>query len=334
MQSLWQFVLLPISLLCAVIPMMLYLGLIWWLDRYDREPIWLVLLTFAWGALGGVLFALLGSSFAMDRLIALIGDESANQLSAVIIAPLVEEPTKAMILFVIMFSRYFDHSADGFVYGAAAGLGFGMTENFLYFTTMSDDLMGWVFMVVVRTFFSAVMHGCATSCVGACLGFARFRGPIAKVLAVPGGFILAMSIHGLWNGLLTLQEFHPEWPWLTVANFVLFPIEVLLLLAVFQLALWDERSILRRELADEVQQGLLPLAHASVIASYLSRRQSGWVPPGVPREQYIRAATTLALRKHQCRYSSARSYPFYQEEVLRLRKEVQGILALAKGSPA
>ena len=79
MESIWQLVLLPFSLLSAVIPLVAFLGLVWWLDRYDREPIWLVLLTFAWGALGGVLFALLGSSLAMEPLAMLVGPEQAEQ---------------------------------------------------------------------------------------------------------------------------------------------------------------------------------------------------------------------------------------------------------------
>ena len=49
------------------------------------------------------------------------------------LAPLIEEPTKAIILFAIVRSRHFDNTTDGFVYGAAAGLGFAMTENFMYF---------------------------------------------------------------------------------------------------------------------------------------------------------------------------------------------------------
>ena len=49
------------------------------------------------------------------------------------IAPLIEEPAKALCLLALYRSREFDNATDGFVYGAAAGLGFGMTENFFYF---------------------------------------------------------------------------------------------------------------------------------------------------------------------------------------------------------
>ncbi len=325
-------VLALLSVFCATVPMFAFLGLVWWMDRHDREPLWLLGLTFFWGAIGGVFLALIGNQAMMAPLGWILGPELADQLSAVIIAPLVEEPTKALILFAVMFSRHFDNASDGFVYGAAAGLGFGMTENFLYFVQVATtgDLLTWAQTVVIRTFFSAVMHACATAWVGAALGFARFRGWLYKIPALPVGFGGAMAIHALWNGLLTADSMTGDKGDLTTLNLVLFPFEVALLFAVFQLALWEERATIRRELADEVQQGLLPLAHARAIASWFGRNRTDWLPVGVPHWPYVRAVTTLALRKHQCRNASSRAYRFYGEEVLRLRREVQGLLSLAK----
>ncbi len=320
------------SVICASVPMLCFLFLIYWLDRHDREPIWLFGLTFAWGAIGSILLALIGSSLLMIPLEMALGPEMADRLSAVLIAPLVEEPTKALILFAVMFSRHFDNATDGFVYGAAAGLGFGMTENFFYFTDAagSGDAGTWMMTVIIRTFYSALMHACATSCVGAMLGFARFRGWGWKIAALPIGFGAAMGMHALWNGLLTLDEFAQSGMF-TLANFLLFPLEFLTLMAVFQLAVWDERATLRRELADEVQEGTLPLPHASAIASYLRRGRADWLPRGVPHWPYVRAATTLAFRKHQCRNASRRAYAFYADEVLRLRMELKALQAL--GAP-
>lgn len=327
-----MFVLLALlSVLCATLPMFAFLLLVWWMDRHDREPLWLFGLTFFWGAIGGVGLALIGSSTLMIPLELALGPELADQLSAVIIAPLVEEPTKALILFAVMLSRHFDDASDGFVYGAAAGLGFGMTENFLYFVQVAStgDMFTWAQTVLIRTFFSAVMHACATSWVGACLGFARFRATGWKIAALPLGFGGAMAIHALWNGLLTAGEMTGRSEALTMLNLVVFPFEVLALFLVFQLALWDERATIRRELADEVQQGLLPLAHASAAASWWKRQRTDWLPKGVPHWQYVRALTRLALRKHQCRNASPRAYRFYSDDVLRLRREVQALLSLA-----
>ncbi len=326
-----QLILIALSTLCASVPMLAFLLLIWWLDRYDREPIWLVLLTFAWGAFGATgLSLILNSAFASGLAMAL-GPEMADMITAPLVAPLVEEPMKALILFVIMFSRHYDSANDGFVYGAAAGLGFGMTENFLYFYQVSGDTGTWMQTVFIRTFFSALMHAGATSAVGAALGYARFSGTLAKVLALPAAFFVACGMHFAWNGLLTLGGVAGSgWP--VLLNFLLFPLEFLALFLVFQFALWHERKVIRRELADEVEQGLIPLAHARNIASWLKRGRRDWVPVGVPHHQYVRAATTLALRKHQCRNSTGSAHDFFREDVLRLRRELQALLALADRS--
>lgn len=322
-----QLILIALSTLCAAVPMLFFLLLVWWLDRYDREPIWLVLLTFAWGAFGATALSLVLNSTIASLLVTMLGPETAELVTAPLVAPAVEEPMKALILFAVMFSRHYDSANDGFVYGAAAGLGFGMTENFLYFTQVSSNAEVWMQTVFIRTFFSGLMHAGATSVVGAALGYARFSTMPVKIAAGPLAFFVACGIHFTWNGLLTLGEVAgSDWP--IIINFILFPVEILVLFGVFQLALWEERRVIRRELADEVEQGLIPLAHARNIASWMRRGRKEWVPEGVPHHQYVRAATTLALRKHQCRNTAGSAHDFFREDVLRLRREIQGLLAL------
>lgn len=324
-------VLVLLSVLCATLPILGFLVLIWWLDRNDREPVWLFGLTFVWGMVGAVTLAMAGSELMMLPLRAMLGADTAEQWAAVIVAPLIEEPSKAAILFAVLFSRHFDNAADGFVYGAAAGLGFGMTENFLYFSDVaaSGDLAAWASTVVIRTFFSAVMHACATSCVGAALGWARFRGVGPRLLCLPLGFGAAMGMHALWNGMLTASDAYAM-PDLGTLDFVLFIGEFGIVFVLFQLALWDERATIRRELADEVTLGTLPLAHASAMASTFRRAGGAWLPPGVPRWPYVRAGVTLALRKHQCRNSRGATHAFYADEVLRLRAELLGLQRLGR----
>ena len=156
-------------------------------------------------------------------------------VTGTVVAPLVEEPAKASILFVIVASRYFNSVTDGFVYGAAAGLGFGMTENFFYFSGLHDvmstsaeslhpdfeelpsamqkELIAialnervngftrWLDLVSVRTFGSAMMHSVATSIVGAALAWARFKPKLSGSMLIAMGCLAAVFMHGLWNGL-------------------------------------------------------------------------------------------------------------------------------------
>jgi protease PrsW len=218
---------------------------------------------------------------------------------------------------------------DGFVYGAAAGLGFGMTENLLYFVSASGHLAEWGSTVVVRTFYSAVMHATATAIVGASLGYARFRG--CATLSIGGftGLLLAMMVHALWNGLITVGEVTGgDLPFLL--DLLLFPIEVLTVFIVFQVCLWDESLTIRRELLEEAAQGRIPMEHAEILASWFRRLFAGWVPKGVDHALYVQTATSLAMRKRQVRQMGNLAPEFYRDEVDRLRRQVELLL---KGRP-
>ena len=320
-----------LSVVCAGVPILSFLGVLWWMDRYDREPIWLLLLVFAWGAIGAVVLSLVGNTIALLPLTWALGATAAMHTGTVLIAPLVEEPTKAMVLPLVLRSRHFDNATDGFVYGAAAGLGFGMTENFLYFVggAAEGDVAAWVATVIVRTFFSAMMHATASSVVGALLGWAMFRGWFARITAGALGLGLAMTIHGIWNGLITADQLLGTSGLLFAADLMLFPAELLIIFTAFQLCLWDEHRTIRDELQLEAQQGTLPAEHVAILASYLRRQRKGWLPRSVNQNAYVRTATTLAFRRAQVRAARGVRRAGYQADIHRLRAELHGLLSAA-----
>ena len=47
------------SIVMSYAPVLLYVYLIWWLDRYEREPIKLIGLAFLWGAIGSSIISLI-----------------------------------------------------------------------------------------------------------------------------------------------------------------------------------------------------------------------------------------------------------------------------------
>ncbi len=317
------------SVFCAGVPILCFLGVLWWLDRYDREPIWLLLLVYAWGAVGAVMLSLVGNTMALVPLTMLMGATAATHTGTVLIAPLVEEPFKALVLPLVLRSKHFDNATDGFVYGAAAGLGFGMTENFLYFVggAVEGDVAAWAATVVIRTFFSAMMHATASSLVGAALGWAMFRSWPAKIFAGLGGLALAMTIHGIWNGLITADQLLGTGGLLFLADLALFPLELLLIFGAFQLCLWDEHRTIRRELAAEAELGTLPAAHAPILSSYLKRQRRAWLPRGVDHHAYVRTATTLAFRRVQARRARGPRRTYYEREVELHRATLRQLLS-------
>lgn len=331
-------VLVVLSIVFAVVPMTGLLLLVWWLDRYDREPLWLYLLTFLWGGIGGVVIALVGNLVLDLSLtpVAFLLDEAASTgqafqvaIGPTVVAPLVEEPAKALILLVVLTSRNFDNMTDGFVYGAAAGLGFGMTENAMYFLSVLQDPAVWWDTVAVRTAFSAIMHASATSLVGAGLGWGRFRRWWGLGLGGLVGLTLAMAMHAQWNGLLTLGATLDDTGLAERLALWLLPVEVLLVFGAFQLSLLGESLIIRRELTAEARDGVLPPAHAGVIASWWRRQGYDWLPQGLDHRRYVQAATTLALRRRQLRLPGTRKDPFYRDDTVRLRAQIRAMLTHA-----
>ena len=305
-----------------------FLNLVWWLDRYDREPIWLVFLSFLWGGCGAIIFAVIGSIILHVPLTMIVGETAASTLSAVLIAPVVEEPMKALVLIPIAMSRHFDNATDGFVYGAATGLGFAMTENFLYFMgpALEGEVGGWIALVMTHTLYSGVMHAAASSLWGAVIGMSKFRGWGYKLLALFGGYLLAASMHLLWNGLLVLGEVS-ENPIFPMLDFVLFPLEFACIFAVFQWCLYQEHRNLSTELAEEAILGTLPKEHVAILASYVQRNRSNWLPNRVSQAAYVQAATTLAMRRKQVQLAQGEQKMTCEQEIQTLRQEIRSLLA-------
>ena len=283
------------SLLCAALPMTAFTTAIWWLDHHERDPVGLVALTFVWGGTGAILTGILGSMGLIAA--AEWMDCHAAATGTVLIAPLAEEPAKALALALVARSRHFDGPADGFVYGAAAGFGFGMTENFMYFVSVAfgGDLGVWAQTVFVRTLYSGVMHGTASALAGAAIGLTRFQRPSLRVAGALGGLSAAVALHALWNGLIALHEAQGPGSIAQGVNLLLLPCEVACVLALFAASIAHEGRLIQAELGTEPTS---PVADG-------------------PRAR--RVALRLGLRKHQTRHSED---PYLRQDRERLRRDL------------
>ena len=313
-----------ICLIAAAGPTLGFLWLIWWLDRYEREPIRLLLATFCWGATGAVAIAIVCSL----ALMALLGQSfnSVSPVNAVVIAPLVEEPAKALVFLWLVKSRHFDNATDGFVYGAAAGLGFAMSENLGYFLSYSEaPALEFASIVVVRTLYTALMHACASSLIGAAIGHTRFRTPAMRKKALVAGLFGALAVHAIWNAVLALAMAGDLAPYAAI-NLIIFPFEFAAIFVVFQMSLGLEQRQLLRELSEEARRGNIPPEHVAILASYRKRRRGGWLPGHVDQEQYVADTTLLAMRLHQLRYATPEWEDVYTDDAARLRAQIASAL--------
>jgi len=306
------------SAIAAFVPMSTYLLFIWYFDFYDREPFGFVLQNYFWGALGAIVFSFIGS-FLLTGLLSNVTTSAAqlNYLGLIIVAPVIEETVKGIFLFLMVIQRKFDNVTDGLVYGGAVGLGFGMTENFLYFLSYSGNINDWMFIVIVRTFFSAVMHCIATATFGAFVGLAKYKETRSKILLITTGLITAILIHFLWNFSLGFQT-------TAYLGFVFMGITVVLFSVVFASSVMSERKIIFTELTEEAELGTIPSIHIDTLSS-LKRNQKGWINESI-RKNYIRSATTLAFRKLQLKNMSIDKRLPYENDITEQRKIIAGLL--------
>jgi RsiW-degrading membrane proteinase PrsW (M82 family) len=321
-----------VAIIGALIPTVFYVLFVWWLDRYEKEPLWLLALAFLWGA-GPA--AILSAIFELIVNIPVSGMGAgalrADLFSVGIGAPVIEESFKgiALIGLVLLFPREFDDVLDGIVYGAMIGFGFALTENLVvYLVPILDGQEASLGLVnlFLRTVIFGTNHGFWTGITGAAVGYARLARGWARRLLVPaGGWALAVLLHSIHNlAAATVQEA------LCLSLTVLVVVNwggVLLLLLVAMSALRRESSWIEHGLAGEVSEGALTPQEFGLLRSPGQRLWIQWqaysrggraAAGAVGR--YFQCATELAFRKRQLGMDvdEARSQP----EIQRLRRQL------------
>jgi len=200
----------------ALIQSVALLLLIRFLDLYEREPLAILALMAAWGATGAVALSLIGNGIVLAALPPAV----EAVFGPAIAAPLVEETAKGLALvgaFLVSYpaARWFgalelEGVTDGIVYGAAVGLGFAFTEDFLYLLNTAAERG---LEAGLETYRSRVDlpgagqlgHAVYTGTFGAGLGLATWsRGWPRRAGFALLGLSAAVLMHALHNGLVSL----------------------------------------------------------------------------------------------------------------------------------
>jgi len=200
-----------LSLLFGFVPMLIFAYIIYWLDRYEKEPKLLLGAVFCWGAIVAA-----GGAFLFNTVLGLsiyifTGSEVASELSTgSIFAPIIEETLKgfAVLLVFLFFRREFDSIMDGIVYAAVTALGFAATENAYYiynYGFAENGMSGFYTLVFIRVILVGWQHPFYTSFTGIGLAVARLNRPVAiKIIAPLVGWGVSMFTHALHNTLATI----------------------------------------------------------------------------------------------------------------------------------
>lgn len=228
-----------LSIVLATATTVPYTLMVLWLDRNEKEPVFLLLFAFVWGAMVATSLSIVGNTTTMMFIAGLTGSETVTHLFTYSIsAPFVEEITKAggLLVLLLLFRRELDNVLDGVVYGAMIGMGFAWWENIGYYHTFGSQEFSMLFEVTyIRGVLSGVgTHATFTAITGIGVGLFRVhRTGSRRLLLLPLFLALAMLSHFMWNTFAGFLIAPTEG---TVFRFILgYPVAVLCLQVPFML---------------------------------------------------------------------------------------------------
>ena len=180
----------------AILPVVFLLIYIYRKDRFQKEPLSLLLL-----ALGMGMLSVLPIAFVERFLSNLNPYEGVNGAlyTAFVVAGCVEEGFKLLFLYWLIWrNRHFDEYFDGIVYAVFVSLGFALVENIMYVFT------GGFGTGIMRALLSVPAHFLFAVVMGYFFALAKFyKNRTWNMLMA---FLVPMLLHGTFDALLMVAE--------------------------------------------------------------------------------------------------------------------------------
>jgi len=160
-------------------------------DKHEREPVGLLIRSFAFGMLAVLVTFMI--SFPLDEFVP--SDErnfSQQAFHAFVLVALVEEFSKFIFVRGLLFNHpEFNEPFDGIVYSVMVSMGFATLENILYVN------QGGISVAVMRMFTAVPAHATFAVIMGYYLGKAKFEH--GRGLYAITGLLAATAFHGAYD---------------------------------------------------------------------------------------------------------------------------------------
>ncbi|HEX6913799.1 MAG TPA: PrsW family glutamic-type intramembrane protease [Chitinophagaceae bacterium] len=191
-------------LLLSILPGFLICLFIYLRDKYNREPVLILLLSFLLGMMAAVpcIFIETTASRFLGRTLmeAQIPSYVNIIFQSFLVIALTEEGVKYFMLKKVCFRlRTFDEPFDGIVYSVMVSMGFATVENagYVFVHGFNTGLM--------RMFLSVPAHAAFAVIMGYYVGLAKFSLTKRRAYLLQG-FLLAVFFHGIYDSFLFLAE--------------------------------------------------------------------------------------------------------------------------------
>jgi RsiW-degrading membrane proteinase PrsW (M82 family)/pSer/pThr/pTyr-binding forkhead associated (FHA) protein len=341
-----------IALTIPLIPAVGIFLLVNFMDRFEREPWFLRLSAFLWGAIIAIPPAL----FIETQVDTLLGGSLANNAHNLVIhtlykglnAGITEETFKGLglILLLIILRDEFDNVTDGIVYGALIGAGFAMVENFGYFASNGQNFL--VFLIVGRIILGWLGHSTFIACFGAALGYIRHTRSRWKQIIIPLiGYLLAVGLHSFFDFvdfqasevIRTAAANSPNIDYALTAiigNYIPPFLAQMGLLYILIKSLGHEAAVIREFLAFEVSNGIVTVDEYALLQNSFQRtkrERQVWRKSGLRQWLRVKALYQteigLAFRKWHVSMGDKPKLGYrqpedaYRERIRRLRREIR-----------
>ncbi|GGH79072.1 RsiW-degrading membrane proteinase PrsW (M82 family) [Pullulanibacillus pueri] len=189
----------------GIAPGIAFLSYIYLKDKYESEPIGVVIKTFIIGALLVLPVMMIQYAFSAEHLL------QGRLAQAFLLNGLLEEFLK---WFIVIYTAYhhvaFSERYDGIVYTAAVSLGFATAENVFYLFAYGIDVALW------RALLPVASHGLFGIIMGYYIGRAKFSRNKVKWLSL--ALFIAVVLHGVYD---VFMNFRTLWLY-AIVPFMLF----------------------------------------------------------------------------------------------------------------
>jgi len=185
--------------LLAVAPVFTIILYIYIQDKYEKEPIGLLILSFVFGAIISIIIVTLLYLFT-GRLIPITDEFSVWQqfIQAFFVVALAEEFSKYVIVrYFAQPKKAFNEAYDGIIYAVMVSMGFACTENIMYV------LQGGYETAILRAFTAVPAHATFGILMGYYMGKAKFSNNRLKLNIA--GLLLAILFHGAYDFFLFIK---------------------------------------------------------------------------------------------------------------------------------
>ena len=231
-------------LLAALLPVAVIVYFIYRKDRYEREPVKVLLKGVLYGALSGLAISLLKTvGFVPSVNFDTVGGAI---YCAIFEAAVPEELIKFLFLWLLVRNcRYFNEYVDGIVYAVCIGMGFAGFENIGYLIASGD----WATTGILRSFTAVPMHFFQAVIMGYYYALSKFGPADRQRTNLCYAILLPILFHALYDGLLMVSFAAGG-----VLSLAFLALGLLIYLAVSGKKRFNKLLALDRQKAEESQQ--------------------------------------------------------------------------------